>query len=326
MLGVGNSSSGTSRSAAGRLYPGSSPGWWLQGHGAFIGTAGWVSIEVQPWSERLGWGRSGMALSVGLLGCWALLLPLPRGYGHCLLAEPREGQSISFSSAQGVIQGLRETPWSQAGILPFPCEVLHARILVWERERLLSPAGSREPCLPMSGCRTCGTACKQRCPAWVWQRLEGPVVRSHWAPVCLLMVCSWAQAGIHVPSHPEYPGCVLLCHGLLLHSRGNKVHEGDKQLVWLLCLAVTCSFLNLQLLSLEKVGFHWRMSYPTSGFCNLSLNSYMSFPFATLQLLCRGPCGSLYPHMPMSGLWCALLSHATLEAWRHFASPTLPPQ
>lgn len=70
------------------------------------------------------------------------------------------------------------------------------------------------------------------------------------------MVCSWAQAGIRVPSSPKSPGCVLLCHGLLLHSRGNKVREGDKQLALLLCLAGTCSFLKVQLLGLEKLSFH----------------------------------------------------------------------
>lgn len=57
-------------------------------------------------------------------------------------------------------------------------------------------------------------------------------------------------------SSPQSPGHVLLCHGLLLHSRGNKVREGDKQLALLLRLAVTCFFLKVQLLGLEKLGFH----------------------------------------------------------------------
>lgn len=42
----------------------------------------------------------------------------------------------------------------------------------------------------------------------------------------------------------------------LPHSKRNEVHEGDKQLALLLCLAVTCSFLKVQLLSLEKPGFN----------------------------------------------------------------------
>lgn len=33
------------------------------------------------------------------------------------------------------------------------------------------------------------------------------------------MVCSWAQAGILVPSSPKTLGHVLLCHGLLLQQR-----------------------------------------------------------------------------------------------------------
>lgn len=58
-----------------------------------------------------------------------------------------------------------------------------------------------------------------------------------------------------MPSSPSSPGGVLLCYGLLPHSRGNKIHEEDKQLALLLCLVVTCS-LKVQLLSLQILGFH----------------------------------------------------------------------
>lgn len=106
----------------------------------------------------------------GLPVCWALLLPSR----FSSLARGLWAAYPGFSSAKGGHPGVQRSSWSRAGIIPFPCQVLHVGICVWGGR-----GWSRAPCLPGSSCRavpcpaTLWLPCKEKCPARRWQRLGG---------------------------------------------------------------------------------------------------------------------------------------------------------
>jgi len=90
------------------------------------------SPGARGWNEA---ARPGPCLSgcpdAGLSSCPCFLPALLWGCGHCPLAEPGEGESISFfSPARGGHPEVQRNPWSWARILPFQCQVLHVGIVV----------------------------------------------------------------------------------------------------------------------------------------------------------------------------------------------------
>lgn len=102
-----------------------SPGRWLQGHGALVGTCpSWGAYQGCNPRAR-GWYRAGQAgpcflhcLDAELSSCPCSLLVLLWGCVHCRLAEARERESICFfSPVQGGQPGVQRNPWSQAKIL-----------------------------------------------------------------------------------------------------------------------------------------------------------------------------------------------------------------